>query len=242
MDRRPLAATALALLLLTAGCAALSPGGGEVDREALAEEETYDWDTSADATFNITGGVYKAVYRVDGRRTVALSRFERLSDRRPLEVAAVKFRYPNGTVVGAEAMSVERNDSYTVVTLPAEEGRFAYRHPQRSKELYVATAVSGSHEVILPPNTHVRYPLIGRVMPGGYRTYTEAGRVHVHWDSVTDDRIVVRYYLLRDLWIFAGILLAGAVGAVVGLSYFWLQLRDLRERRQVVDVEEDEES
>jgi hypothetical protein len=241
MRRSYLAAAALVLLLVTAGCSALSPGGGEVDRQALAANETYRWDTSADVTINVTGGAYHAVYRVDGRREIALSEFQRLSDTRPLDVEAVQFRYPNGTVVGASAMTVERNDSATVVTLPAEEGRFAYRVPKRGKEVHMATAVSGSYEVILPPNTDVKYPLIGRVMPGGYETATTDGRVHVRWDDVTDDRLVVRYYLVRDLWIFGGMILVGAVAAVVGLSYFWMQLRGIRERRQIVDVENREE-
>lgn len=240
MRRRPLAATALALLVLSAGCSALSPGGDGVDREALAADETYQWDTSADVTINVTGGVYKAVYRIDGRQTVALSEFQRLSDRQPLDVEAIKFRYPNGTVVGVSAMTVEQNGSHTVVTLPADEGRFAYRVPQRGKEIHVATAVEGSYEVILPPRTHVRYPLLGRVSPGGYETTTEDGRVHIRWDEVTDDRLVVRYYLLRDLWIFGGIVVAGLVAGVVGLTYFWLQLRGIKERRRVVDLEDRE--
>ena len=241
MRRRLLAAVALVLLLVTAGCSALSPGGGEVDREALAAEESYQWNTSADVTINVTGGVYKAVYRVDGRREVAISAFERLSDRRPLDVEAIKFRYPNGTVVGAEAMTVERNDSATVVTLPDDEGRFAYRVPQPGKEVHLATAMQGSYEVILPPNTDVKYPLIGRVMPSGYETVTEDGRVHVTWEEVTDDRLVVRFYLMRDLWIFGAIVVVGIVAGVVGLSYFWMQLRGIRERRQIVDVEQRDE-
>lgn len=237
MDRRLLAAGTLCLLLVTAGCSALTPGGGEVDREALAAEETYQWDTDADVTMNVTGGTYKAVYRIDGRRTVGLAEFQRLSDRRPLDVEAIQFRYPNGTVVGASAMAVERNSTHTVVTLPDDEGRFAYRVPGRGKEIHVATAVSGSYEVILPPRTHVRYPLLGRVTPDGYETTVEDGRVHVRWDEVTDDRLVVRYYLVRDLWIFGGIVAVGIVAGVVGLTYFWLQLRGIKERRRIVDIE-----
>lgn len=240
MDRRLLAAAAFALLLATAGCSALSPGGGEVDRAALAENETYAWDTDADVTINVTGGHYKAVYRIDGRREVGLSEFQRLSDRRPLDVEAIQFRYPNGTVVDASAMDVERNDTHTAVTLPAEEGRFAYRVPMREKEFQVATAAEGSYEVILPPRTHVRYPLLGRVMPGGYETATEDGRVHIRWEEMTDDRLVVRFYLVRDLWIFGGIVATGIAGGIVGLTYFWLQLRGIRERRRIVDVEEGE--
>lgn len=238
MRRRLLAAAALALLLLLAGCSALTPGGGEVDREALAEDETYAWNTSADVTINVTGDHYTAVYRVEGRETVALSEFQRLSDRRPLDVEAIAFRYPNGTVVGASSMDVERNDTYTVVTLPAEEGRFAYRVPKRGKEVHVATAATGSYEVVLPPRTHVRYPLLGRVSPGGYETATEAGRVHLRWNELTEDRLTVEYYLVRDLWIFGGVVAVGVGAGVVGLAYMWVQLRGIAERREIVDIEE----
>lgn len=237
MDGRLLAACALVLLLSSAGCASLGPGGGEVDRERLAEDASYDWNASADVTIDVTGGYYYAVYRVENRSSISLSRFYRLNDRRPLPIGAVQFRHPNGTIVGASAMSVEQNGSYVTVTMPADRGQFAYRVNQRGKELRVATAASGSYEVILPPNTQVRYPLIGRVVPDGYRTSVEDGRVHVRWDELTNDRLVVRFYLVRDLWIFSGLVVAGGVAAIVILSYFWLQLRGLRERREAVDIE-----
>lgn len=242
MDRRLLAAGALSLLLFAAGCAALTPGGGEVDRERLAEDASYDWNTSTDVTFNVTPGYYHAVYRIENRSTIALSRFHRLSDHRPLPLGAVAFRYPNGTVVESEAMAFERNRTHVTVTLPAEEGRFAYRVSRQGKRIRTPTAVTGSYEVILPPNTDVRYFLIGRVVPDGYDRYIENGRVHLLWDgenAITGDRVVVRFYLERDLWIFGGLLAIGGAAAVVGLSYFWLQLKALRQRRDAVDIERD---
>lgn len=240
MRRRLLAAAALVLLLTTAGCASILPGGESVDEERLAEDASYDWDTDADVTINHTGGDYRAVYRVENRSSLAVSEFQRLDDRAPLPIAAIAFRYPNGTVVGAEAMTVEANGTHTVVTFPAAEGQFAYRVDVRGKEVHVATAVDGSYEFITPPSTRVRYPLVGRVTPDGYETTLVDDRVHIRWDDLTDDRIVVRFYLVRDFYIFAGLLAAGAAGAVVGLAYFYLQLRSLRERRDAVDVERGE--
>lgn len=240
MDRRLLAAGALCLLVAAAGCSALTPGGGEVDRERLAEDVAYDWNTSADVTINITPGHYRAVYRIENRSTIALSRFHRLSDHRPLPLGAVAFRYSNGTVVGPEAMAFERNRTHVRVSLPAEEGRFAYRVARQGKRIRVATAVAGSYEVILPPDTDVQYFLLGRVVPDGYDRFTENGRVHLVWDgedAITGDRVVVRFYLERDLWIFGGLLAVGTAAAVVGLSYFWRQLKALRQRRDSVDVE-----
>ena len=240
MDRCLLAAAALATLLLLAGCAGLGPGGGEVDEAALAEDQAYDWNTSADVTIDIAGGDYTAVYRVDNRSRLALSRFQRLNDRRPLAVEAIAFRYPNGTVVGAEAMGASQNRSALTVEFPTERGQFAYRVPMRGKELHLATAMAGSYEVVIPPDTQVRYPLLGQVRPGGYETRVEDGRVHITWAEVTDDRLTVRFYLVRDLWIFAGVVVVGTVLAVVGLAYFYVQLRAFRARRQAVDLERGE--
>lgn len=240
MDRRPLAAFALVLLLASAGCAGLGLGDGEVDRAQLEADATYDWNTTADVTITIADDAYRAVYRVENRSTLSFSAFERLNNRRPLEIEAIAFQFPNGTVVGAEAMTAEQNDTHVTVDLPAETGRFAHRAPMQGKELHVATAVSGSYEVVLPPDTQVRYPLLGRVRPDGYETSVEGDRVHVTWAQVTDERLTVRYYLVRDLWLFAGIVGFGTVLAVVGLGYFWLQLRSFRERRRAVDVERGE--
>ena len=88
-----------------------------------------------------------------------------------------------------------------------------------------------------PPGGDVRVERLALKLSDGYETSVEDGRVHVRWDEVTADRLVVRYYLVRDLWIFSGILLAGGVAAIVVLSYFWVQLRGLQERREAVDLE-----
>jgi hypothetical protein len=63
--------------------------------------------------------------------------------------------------------------------------------------------------------------------------------VHLRWNDVTRERLVVRYYLERDLLIFSAMLALGGVLLIGGLVYFWLQLRTLRERRDQVAWEED---
>ena len=57
------------------------------------------------------------------------------------------------------------------------------------------------------------------------------------WDEVRGDRIVVRYYLVRDLYLFGGLTAIGAVLGAVGLSYFWLQLRTIQRRREEVGLD-----
>lgn len=236
--RRLLAAATLALLVASAGCAALGPGGGGVDHQALAANGTYAWNTSADVTIDVGTGNYTTVMTVQNRSTVGLSAFQRLNERRPLGVEAIQFRYPNGTVVGADAMNVTQNGSATVVTLPARRGQFAYRVSKRGKAIHVATPRSGSYEVILPPDTQVRYPLLGRVQPGGYTATTADGRVHLRWTDLTAGRLDVQYYLVRDLWLFAGVVIVALLAAAAVLTYFWVQLTRLRKRRETVDLEE----
>ena len=61
---------------------------------------------------------------------------------------------------------------------------------------------------------------------------------------MTADNVVVRYYLARDLKIFAGVIGAGLLAALLGLGYFRLQIRQLeREREEMglnVDTDGDE--
>lgn len=234
MTDRVLAAAVLALLAASAGCSAI--GGGGISQEQLAEDADYDWTTTANATITIERGksTYEAVYRIDGQDTLAFYRFQEFSNDRPLEVSAVYFRYPNGTEVTLGTDAVEIAQSRTVITPPAETGRLALSAPKRGKHIVVAAVVEGPYEVILPPEADVRYPLFARVIPRNYERTVRDGRVHLTWDEVRGDRLVVRYYLASDLLLFGGLAAAGAIVAAGGLVYFWLQLRTLRRRREEV--------
>lgn len=239
MNRRMAAIGLLALLVAGAGCSALGPGS--VNRERLAQDADYDWTLATDARITVHSDSYQAVMRIENRSEIELFRFFRLNNRRPIDPAALAFQYPNGTVVNHTAMSISKTRSVTVVTLPASEGTLAYTVAAPGKRLRIPVHVDGgSYEVVLPPGTRVQYFLIGRVRPSGYETTIDAeDRVHVTWDAVERDRIVIRYYLIRDLYIFAGIsVLAGGI-LVGGLAYFYLQLRALRSRREDVALDVD---
>lgn len=239
MTRRLLGIGLLALLAATAGCMGAF-GGGEVDRSAADQDEAYDWNTTANTTLTVEQDRILAVYDVEDRSTVEIYAFRRFNNERPVDPVAVKFRYPNGTVVGAEAMTFTRADSRTVVHLPAAEGQVALTLPKTGKRVRVPVVVDGSHAVILPEHAQVRYFLLGRVAPRtDERVEGPDGRVHLRWNDVTRERIVVRYYLERDLLIFSAILALGGILLIGGLVYFWLQLRALRERREQVAWEED---
>lgn len=239
MTRRFLALGLLVFLTATAGC--MGPfGGGEVDRSAADQDETYDWDTSANTTLTVEQDRILAVYTLDGQSTVEAYAFQRFNNERPVDPVAVRFRYPNGTVVGPEAMTFSQANSRTVIEPPTGEGQLALTLPKSGKRVRVPVVVDGSHEMILPENAHVRYFLLGRVVPSAdERVEAADGRVHLRWNDVTRERIVVEFYLARDLVIFTGILALGSALLLGGLAYFWLQLRTLRERRQQVAVDED---
>lgn len=240
MTRRALAVAALALLAVTGGCAAF--GGGSVDQDRLRQDADYApyWGSQSDVTVVIGPDSYRSLVRVENRSEIELYRFHRFNNERPLDIAALAFRYPNGTVVGADAFAVERTGSRTVVDLPASEGTVAYTAPKRGKRVRVATVVDGgSYEVILPPDAEVKYFLLGRVVPRGYeRSLDDGGQVHLTWEAVQRDRIVVRYYLGRDLVLFGGLLAIAVTALVGGLGYFLIQLRDLRTRREAVALDE----
>lgn len=238
MRRKLLAAGTLALLALLAGCTGPLGGGGLDTSEADAEAD-YDWNTSANATLTVERERVLAVYQVENRSTLELYGFRRFGNERPLDPVAVRFRYPNGTVVGPDAMEFSTADSRTVVELPASEGQFGVVLPKDGKRVRTPVVVEGSHELILPENAKVEYFLLGRVAPRADERVERDGRVHLRWDSVSGERLVVEYYLERDLFIFAVVLTLASVGVLGGLVFFWLQLRTLRERREQVAWDED---
>lgn len=242
MTRRLVALGTLILLAVLAGC--MGPlGGGSIDTSAADESVDYDWNTTANTTLTVESGRVLAVYTIENRSTIEAYDYQRLNNERPVDPVAVRFRYPNGTVVGPEAMAFSTANSRTVIELPAESGQVALVLPKSGKQVRVPVVVEGSHEMILPENAHVQYFLLGRVIPSADERVEEAdGRVHLGWEDVTRDRIVVEYYLERDLVVFTAILLLGSVVLVGGLVYYWLQLRELRERREAVAWEDDSEA
>lgn len=234
--RRLLGTVGFILLMVTAGCSAF--GGGSVDQETLDEDISYDWNTTADATIDIERNQYKALYRVRNR-TIEVYRFHRFNNERSIDPAGVKFRYPNGTVVGSEAMEFEKTRSRTKITLPADNGTVAFAAPKQGKRVRIPVVIDGSYEVILPPNTLAKYFLLGRIRPDGYERSVVDNRVHLRWEEVPIDRIVVEYYLQRDLLILSGLVVGAIIAAIGGVAYFWLQLRELRAKREDVALDVD---
>lgn len=235
--RKARIALALVLLAVLAGCAGFSDG---VNQERLAQDASYDWNHSANATYDVQPAEYQAVIDVNNTSEVELWRHGDLGGEEPLQAAAIKFRYPNGTVVGADAFDVERTDSALVVGFPATNGTFAYTAESGSRSVFVPVVGTGSHEVVLPPGMRTSFPVFGDVEPANYQQTRQGERVHVTWESAPENPIYVQYYLERDLYIFGGVVALMAALGVFGIVYFRFQIRRLERRRQDagLDLEE----
>ncbi|GGL59612.1 DUF5803 family protein [Halocalculus aciditolerans] len=227
-SRRLLAVTALLALVALGGCVG-GPGG----TGAAPDNTTYDWHTNAtgsDVTVNVTSDYYYAVYEVENRSTVSLSRPSELGGNTGVTVGAPAFRYENGTVT--RNLTVDAQNQQTVVTLPAERGQLAYTSPSTTRSVIVPVAVNGSYDVALPPGMRAEIPVLGSVTPGGYALSIEENRAHYRWASIDDATIEVQYYLHRDAYIFAGLLVALAIIAVLGTLYLRRQVRELEQARR----------
>ena len=220
---------AVALLAVFAGCAGF---GNDVDRERLGEDAEYEWNQSADATYDVQPDEIRAVVRVEDTSEIELWQPGDLGGEEPLPISALKFRYANGTVVGVDAFEVEKTNDALVLDLPADTGTLAYTVESGSRSAFVPVVGTGSHEVILPPGMRTDVPVFGDVEPGEYTQTREDNRVHLVWSEAPDRPVYVQYYLQRDLYIFGGAVAIFAVLGAIGLAYFRLQLRQLERQRQ----------
>ncbi len=242
MKRREfLAAGGAVGAVAVAGCAGF---GSLTSEDGLSEETEYDWETDANATIEITDGEYQAVYTIEDQSTMRLYQSTRYGDDNPIDVRAVQFRHPDGTVVGAEEIEVEETRSEVNVTFPAEEGQFAFTSDSQSRNFATETFSDGSYEVILPPGYRVDNFVIGNVRPGGSETEIIDDQTHIRWEEMDASAISVRYYLERDVYLFGGLIVVASIGAAIAGAYVYRQMEELRRRREEmgldVDVEDDD--
>jgi hypothetical protein len=248
MNRRlVLAGVTLAVLAVTAGCSGVPfLGSGSFSDDRLDKEPPggeYDWnDTDAKVTIRIQGETFKATYQLNNTSTVKLFRKD-FQQKRPLGIRAVRYRYPNDTVVNGSQLSIRKGDNNAVVDVPDPNGTLAVTAGATRKRFALPTYVDGSYEVILPSGMRTELFLLGDVSPGGYtQEIDDEGRAHVRWDDVSKP-ISVRYYLQRDLYIFGGAVLLIVLAGGGGALYYWRQIRTLREVREEhgLDVDTDDE-
>jgi hypothetical protein len=254
MNRRYLIPLALAVLLLMSGCAGFFTGG-PVSDEQLDEEppSQYAWDNDVDAHITITENArFQAVYDLDDP-SMELFRRDGFGGRNAIPVSAVRYRYPNGTIISgtelvARGGSVNRSRERVSVSLPDDApsdggGQLAFTSSSTPKRFSLPAFVNGSYAVVLPPNRRVAVFPFGQADPRGYEVETDGDRRIVRWESVEADAISVQFYLQRDLLIFG---VAAAVLVVVGVGggfYYKRRIDALRRQREELglDVETDDE-
>lgn len=258
MNRRLLlAVAAFALLAVTAGC--LGFGTGDVSTERVDAEppgDGYAWASNATVHIEIQENTqFAAVYELN-QTEIQLFRRDGFGGRNPLSVQAVRYRYPNGTVItGSEMRSrgaeIRQNRDVTTVVLPGDApdgggGELAFTSGGSPKRFSLPTYVDGSYEILLPPDRSIDAPIIGQARPGGYEKSTVDGQVLLRWtaEEMSADTVSVQFYLERDLYIFGGVFALFAVIGLGGLLYYRQQIEALKDQREEmgldVDTDDDE--
>ena len=249
MNRRLLlAALCVALLGLSAGCLNLT--GGPVSDERLDADpsEPYAWDQTETVHLTVQEDArFRAVYELN-QSEIELFRRDGLGGRNPLSVEAVRYQYPNGTVITGSALvqrggEVTRTRDVTRVTLPNDApagGELAFTAGSTPKRFTLPVFVEGSYELVLPPDRRTDFFLFGSVSPRPTSSRVDdRSRVHFQWDEVTGRSVIVQFYLQRDLTIFGVAALALSLIGVVGLGYYRRQIEALQERREELGLDVD---
>lgn len=249
MDRRHLLPLALVALTLISGCAGLF-GSQPISDDRLDEEPSspYAWESDADVHITITENAqFQAVYRPDGA-SMELFRRDGFGGQNAIPVSAVRYRYPNGTVItGTEIRNrggeIERSRERVSIRLPADapegEGRLGFVSSSTPKRFSLPTFVEGSYVVVLPPDRRVEVFPFGKIDPGSYEVGTDGDRRVIRWEAVEADAVSVQFYLQRDLLLFgaAAAILVG-VGAG-GALYYRRRIEALRRRRKELGLDVD---
>jgi hypothetical protein len=252
MNRRLLlAAGCLALLAATSGC--LGFGTGPVSEDTLDSDpaEPYQWETDRTTHVIVQENTqFRAVMTVN-QSTIDLFRRDGFGGSNPLSVQAVRYRYPNGTIItGSELRArggeVRETRDETVVELPrgTEAGTLAFTSSGTPKRFTLPTYVEGTYEVVLPEDRRIDFPVFGQVSPGNYDTARDdRDRVRIVWSQpVTADTVSVRYYLQRDLYIFGGLLGLIVLVGIGGLLYRRRQIERLRQQRMEMGMDVDSDN
>lgn len=245
--RQVVAIGLLVLLSAGAGCTGTGMFGlGGQDQSADPSKIQYDWNTSADVTLNLSADQYRSVYSLN-QSQLKVYTHGTLGIKEPLDMRALKYRYPNGTVITldedtSDSFFVEEAAKQTVIHVPKSGGKVAFITGKSTRSItvpvFIETGKNGtSYEVIIPPDTGVSVPLLSSVRPGGYETKTINNRVHITWDSVESSSVSVRYYLQRDLLIFGSIAAVLTVAGLLGAGYYAVQIRRLTQLRKKVGLD-----
>jgi hypothetical protein len=270
MNRRVLAAVAVVAILALPGCTTFF-GDDAASSEDLSAPATYDFDTDRDAYIVVNTDNYTAVYNVSDRtgETLDLYTTDSLSVEQPLAIRGLQYRYandtrfpdgtilrytsanatnatrvyPNGTGESVPALQVSTTRKRTKIALPEEPGKLAFTAPKDGKELAIRPPVNGTFELLLPPDTDARLPLLSQVRPPNDGRQAVDDRVHLTWTELDTSVVIVRWYLDRDLWLFGGLAAIATLVGMLGAGYYYLQIKGAKRRRQAegIDVDYDDD-
>ena len=227
------------------GCTTLF-GPGEPDPEKLNESAEYEWNEDHNASIVVEENQFRAVYNVGNASELRTYRQDALGQESHLEVSAVQYRYPNGTIIRANdsRLSVSQTRDRTILDVPNESGgRVAFSAPRQGKQLALPVFVGGKTELTLPPGARVGVPLLSKVSPPTDDRSVTNNRMTLFYENVTAQNMNVRYYLQRDLWIFGSILGGAIVIGTGGALYYLRQIKKLKRRREetAIDIDTDDD-
>ena len=245
MHRKRLALLALVAAVFLSGCGIF--GGGISDDDLLKDQE-YRWDSNATATFDldVSSDSYTAVMDVGGRETLEINTESAIRGDQSVGIKALQYQFPNGTVVNAThtGLTASAGSDETTIELPAENGTVAYTAPRNGKSWSTPTFVDGDHLVYMPQSARVGIPLLSRVTPSTDERTLENDQMTLYWEDIeAGDDLSIRYYLVRDLYLFGGLVALAVSLGIGGFTYYYRQIRRAKRKREEVglDVEQDDD-
>jgi hypothetical protein len=248
--RRTRGLLALVLLVTLSGCTGVFGGVSDADLDETPPEGDYEWDADADVHVTIhENTTFEGVYRADGEE-LELYRRDGFGGRNPLSVSAVRYQYPNGTVINGTTLAQRGSvdESREAVTIEFPEGdvegdKVAFTAGSSPKRFALPTFVEGDYEILLPPGRRASVPIFGRISPAADRLSEPDAdnRVHATVSDVTSDSVAAQFYMPRDLQILAVVLSVAGLVAAGGVAYYLRKIRDLRARREEMGLDVDTE-
>lgn len=248
--RRTRGLLALVLLVTLSGCTGVFGGVSDAELDETPPEGDYEWDADADVHVTIhENTTFEGVYRADGEE-LELYRRDGFGGRNPLSVSAIRYQYPNGTVINGTTLAQRGgvDESREAVTIEFPEGdvegdKVAFTAGSSPKRFALPTFVEGDYEILLPPGRRASLPIFGRISPAADRLSEPDAddRVHATVSDVTSDSVAAQFYMPRDLQILAVVLSVAGVVAAGGVAYYLRKIRDLRARREEMGLDVDTE-
>lgn len=240
MNRRVLALVAVAALVFLSGCSILG-GGGDLDEDDLLGDQEYDWNASANATYDlsVSSDSFAAVVDVRNRSSIEVFQSTAFRGDQSVSIGDLKFQFENSTVVNAthEGLTADQGSDETEIQLPAKNGTVGWTESRSGKQWSVPVVVEGSHEVRLSNSARVGIPFLSRTSPDPDNSTVEDDQMTLFYDDIDGGSLSVRYYLVRDLYLFGSIaaiaLLLGGGGAI----YYLREIRAAQQKREQVGLD-----